>query len=52
MKKTYMKPEIQTVEFAAKCVVMNPFSTVEQEGLGNDTQQEEYVDDPSNPIEW
>lgn len=51
MKKTYMKPEIQTVEFAAKCVIMNPAS-VNQDGLGDDTQKEEYVDDPSNPIEW
>lgn len=49
MKKTYMKPEIQTVEFAAKCVVMNPFSNVKQEGL-DETQQEEW--DSDNPVEW
>jgi hypothetical protein len=50
MKKTYIKPEIQTVEFAAKCVVMNPFSSVDQEGLGDDTEQKEW--DPDNPDEW
>lgn len=47
MKKTYMTPEIQTVELEVKQLIM--ISGAGQSGL-TDTENEEW--DPSNPVDW
>lgn len=49
MKKTYMTPEIQTVELAVKQMIMIAASGAAASGLEGASKQEW---DPSDPVDW